>query len=246
MIENASDRPEDTIKESLTWRARELKLRTKVLQSKLDSTRQAKEAAERLSKSERESLETPDKNQLKQLMLGQAQALEEKQDSLKELNVRLSSVKSSIVVRTKLMIKELWDIYPINEFPDRKGYSICDIHLPSSEHFEGHDETMVSVAIGYVGHLLRQLSDILDITLRFPVKYYGSKSLIYCNRRNQLFPLFVESFKSREWVNFSYGMSLLNLDIVQIRTLYGLSTTDPEDTLANLHSLRLLFIDDKV
>lgn len=159
---------------------------------------------------------------------------------IQDLHHELNSTKSKIFKRTKDMIHELWNIYPINEFPDRRGYSICDIHLPSSEHFEGHDKTMVSVAIGYVGHLLFLLSEILDIYLRFPIRYYGSKSLIYCTRKNQLFPLYVDSFKSRDWINFSYGMNLLNLNIVQIRTLYGLPTTEPDETLSNLHGLKLI------
>ena len=170
--------------------------------------------------------------------------LMKKQHCLNLLNSELSLAKSQFITRTKYMARDLWDIYPINEFPDRRGYSICDIYLPSSEHLEGHDATMISVAIGYVGHLLLLLSEILDITLRFPLRYYGSKSLIFCNRRNQSFPLYVDSTKGREWINFSYGMSLLNLDIVQLRTLYGLTTNDPDETLANLHELKLILARD--
>lgn len=143
------------------------------------------------------------------------------------------------------MSRELFEIYPISEFPDRRGYSICDIYLPSSEHLEGHDATMISVAVGYVGHSLIVLSDILDLALRFPIKYYGSKSVIYCNRRNQSFPLYVDSTKGRDWLNFSYGMSLLNLNILQIRTLYGLTTTSPGETLANLHELKIILAKDE-
>lgn len=174
----------------------------------------------------------------------QISLIEEKHGLLETLQDKLTFAKSQIFSRSKQMTRELWEIFPINEFPDRKGYSICDIHLPSAEHLEGHDELMVSVAIGYVGHLLLLLSDILDITLRFPLRYHGARLHIYCSRRNQSFPLFMDSFKRREWVNFSYGISLLNLDIVQIRTLYGLSTSDPNDTLANLHGLKLLLASD--
>lgn len=177
--------------------------------------------------------------ELKQL---QERVLFKRQLTLNLLNQELSSAKSQIVTRTKQMVRDLWDIYPINEFPDRRGYSICDIHLPSSEHLDGHDVTMISVAIGYIGHLLFLLSEILDISLRFPLKYYGSKSSIYCNRRNQLYPLYIDSTKGRDWLNFCYGMTLLNLNIVQIRTLYGLTTDDPDETLANLHELRLALI----
>lgn len=230
-----------TRKEQLLWKARELSLRTRVLQSQLAAAKQTMAASLEISEVTRESINSVTQNGKHQsLRSNQEQLLREKLLRSKQLDGALRFAKSQISNRSVKMIRELWDIYPIIEFPDRKGYSICDIHLPSSEHFEGHDETMVSVAIGYVGHLLLSLSDILDITLRFPLKYYGSKSLIYCSRKNQLFPLYIESFKSREWVNFSYGMNLLNLNIVQLRTLYELPTTDPDETLANLHGLRLI------
>lgn len=227
-------------KEQLIWRSRELLLRNKVLKLQLNAAKQAKEATLNVSKTTSKLIVSTNNDYHLKLKSKLEQLLEEKRSRLEQLYSELKLHKSHVIKRNKEMIKELWTIYPIIEFPDRRGYSICDIHLPSSEHFEGHDETMVSVAIGYVGHVLYLLSEILDINLRFTLKYYGSKSLIYCNRKNQHFPLYVDSFKSREWINFSYGMNLLNLNIVQIRTLHGLPTTDPDDTLANLHGLKLI------
>lgn len=172
------------------------------------------------------------KSKLKQL-------LEVRRRQLEEISNQLSEAQSQLTRRRNHLLRQLWDIYPIVEFPDGKGYSICDIYLPSSENFEGHDELMVSVAIGYVGHLLLLLGEILDVQLRFPVKFYGSKSYIYCNRRDQQFPLYLSSFKSRDKVNFSHAVNLLNLNILQIRNLHGLPTNYPEETLANLHGLRI-------
>lgn len=166
--------------------------------------------------------------------------LQEKRSMLETLQYQLTLAKSQIMNRTKQMIRELWEIYPINEFPDGKGYSICDIHLPNADNLEGHDEMMVSSAIGYVGHLLLILSNILDVALRFPLRYQGSRLHIDCSRKNQSFPLYMESFKRKDWMNFLYGIDLLNLDIKQIRTLYGLQTLEPKDTLANLHGLKVL------
>lgn len=166
--------------------------------------------------------------------------LKEKRSMLETLQYQLTLAKSQIMNRSKKMIRELWEIYPINEFPDGKGYSICDIHLPNADNLEGHDEIMVSSAIGYVGHLLLILSNILDVALRFPLRYQGSRLHIDCSRKNQSFPLYMESFKRKDWMNFLYGIDLLNLDIKQIRTLYGLQTTEPKDTLANLHGLKVL------
>lgn len=229
-MEETSD---GTIK--LLWRKRELSLRRKVLESQLENILKMKEASSELCKSR--SL-GPLKSSESDAFLQLLECCQVRHESLSLLSEKLVCTKQKILDRTRMMLHQIWDVYPIVEFPDSKGYSICDIHLPGSDNFEGHDETMLSVAIGYVSHLLLLLGDLLDIALRFPIKYYGSKSLIYCNRKSQLFPLFLTSIKSREWVNFSYGMSLLNLDIVQIRTLHGLSTTNPEETLANLHGLK--------
>lgn len=243
-MDDDTTKPEVTETELLVWRARELLLRTRVLQSQLKVAQQAKETTQAISRATDKSIESTNDDTHHRLRLKQEQLLEEKQKRMTRLNLKLKQAKFNIFRRSKMMIRELWDIYPITEFPDRKGYSICDIHLPSSEHFEGHDETMVSVAVGYVSHLLLILSEILDINLRFPIRFHGSKSIIICNRRNASYPLYIDSFKSREQANFTYGMGLLNLNIVQMRTLYGLSTTDPEETLANLHSLKSLILND--
>lgn len=243
-MEDSNDAKEKSEKEHLMWKTRQLLLRNRVLQAQIITARQAKEATLGITHSTNKSIESTNDEKHHRMQSEQEEMLDEKQSQIDQLEGKLSFAKSQIFQRSKIMICELWDIYPITEFPDRKGYSICDIHLPSIENFEGHDETMVSVAVGYVSHLLLLLSEILDITLRFPLRYSGSKSLIYCNRRNQMFPLYIDSFKSRDWVNFSYGMNLLNFDIMQIRTLYGLPTTEPEETLANLHGLKLMFSTD--
>lgn len=43
----------------------------------------------------------------------------------------------------------------------------------------GYDEMTVSVALGYICHLLSMVSMTVDIPLRYPVIYCGSRSLIY-------------------------------------------------------------------
>lgn len=220
----------------LVWRNRELLLKIRVLQSELESRSAEKQStmkAKQIIKS------TSSCSQALKLETQQQQSLAEKQNLLTNLNTKISCFRSQLFRRTKDMIAELRDIYPILEHPDGKGYSICDIKLPTVDHLEGHDETMVSVAIGYVTHIVLILSELLDISLRFPLRYYGSKSFVVCNRRNQLFPLFVDSFKSRDFINFSQGVHLLNLNIVQIRTLHGLSTKELDQTLANLYSFSL-------
>lgn len=57
-------------------------------------------------------------------------------------------------------------------------YTICGVHLPNSEDFAGHDETMISVALGYVAHLLQMITYFLDVPLRYPIYHAGSRSKI--------------------------------------------------------------------
>lgn len=129
--------------------------------------------------------------------------------------------------RQRQMIQDLREFLPIVEFDGK--YSICMIFLPQS--LKAHDDTQVSIAIGYVTLMLTQLSDILGLTLRFPLRFEGSRSQIYCTRRCKTFPLHLDS--SRE--NFDNGVALLNLNIMQMRILYGLATEDPNYILKNLY-----------
>lgn len=224
--------------EVIDWRTRELAMRLRVLKTQLASVKEDNRAVRELCETTKESIRLTKDDKLKKQKANLEHWLTEKRIRLNSLKQDLKLIKSQTMSRSKNMLLELCDIYPIIEFPDRKGYSICDIHLPNKDNFEGHDETMISVAFGYVCHLLLLISEFLDISMRFPLKYFGSKSTIFCNGNNQSFPLYIESFKNKEWPNFLYGVRLLNLDILQIRTLCGLSTSEPEDTLANLHDLK--------
>jgi hypothetical protein len=42
----------------------------------------------------------------------------------------------------------------------------------------GQDETMLTVALGYVCHLVAMTSNYLDIPLRYPMDHHGSRSSI--------------------------------------------------------------------
>lgn len=145
----------------------------------------------------------------------------------------LKEERKKLGVRQRRMIQELRDIFPIVEFNNK--YSICEILLPDSNNLKAHDDTQVSVAISYVTQILIQLSEILDLTPRFPIIFQGSKSSIVCTRRCKTFPLHLDSSKGRE--NFDNGLALLNLNLLQIRTLCGLPTEQPDYTLKNLFGL---------
>lgn len=63
------------------------------------------------------------------------------------------------------------------QMPDNK-YTICGVHLPNSEDFAGSDEVMISVALGFVAHLVQMISIFLQIPLRYPIIHVGSRSKI--------------------------------------------------------------------
>lgn len=224
----------------LNWRSRELALKIQVLQTHLAIVKEDKRVTQDAIERIMESMNADDK------LLKQKANLEhwvmEKTIRLTKLRDDLKGLKESSHLKARNMLHDLCDIYPIIEFPDRRGYSICDIHLPNKDNLDGHDETMVSVAIGYVCHLLILTSEFLDMSLRFPIRYNGSKSTIYCCAMDQTYPLYIESFKNKEWPNFCSGLKLLNLDIVQLRALFGLATKEPDDMLANLHDLNYFLL----
>lgn len=139
------------------------------------------------------------------------------------------------------LISHLPIIYPIEQ--DGNGrYFICGVNLPDSESFEGSNEVMISVALGFVSHLLVMLAHLLHIPLRYPITPNGSMATIADTTSQQLretdrqFPLFTRG-KEREKLHFNYGVFLLNKDIAQLRWYCGLLTTDLRQTLANIHSL---------
>lgn len=60
------------------------------------------------------------------------------------------------------------------------------MHLPNSEHFNGIDDTQLSVALGYVSHLIVMISYFLDIPLRYPINHIGSRSKIIDNISHEI------------------------------------------------------------
>ncbi|CAL4143970.1 unnamed protein product, partial [Meganyctiphanes norvegica] len=139
------------------------------------------------------------------------------------------------------LISHLPIIYPITQDGNGRNF-ICGVNLPDSESFEGANEVMISVALGFVAHLLVMLAHLLHIPLRYPITPNGSMATVADTTSLQLrendrqFPLYTRG-KEREKLHFNYGVFLLNKDIAQLRWYCGLLTTDLRQTLPNIQSL---------
>jgi len=167
----------------------------------------------------------------------------ERRKKLAESKERLLKTRAEINIRRKEILTELYQIYPIVPFPDKKGgHSICGIYLPNAERILEQNEVMVSVSLGFVAHMVLMISRFLDVPLRYQVIFNGSRSSIIDPLKEDIpvidrnFPLYLKNLnKDRQF--FLYGLYLLNKNIGQLMHYCGLPTPDLRATLPNLFSL---------
>ncbi|KAG5887925.1 hypothetical protein JTB14_003021 [Gonioctena quinquepunctata] len=147
-----------------------------------------------------------------------------------------SNIHVQLQQRRCQLLKQLSGIYPIDKTPDDK-FSILGIHLPNSDVLADCSDTGLSVALGYIAHILIMISTFLQVPLRYPVTNYGSRSYITDNISSLLpdkdkdFPLFT---RGKDKVQFTYAVYLLNKNLAQFRWLLGMNTADLRATLRNL------------
>ncbi|XP_073986915.1 UV-resistance associated gene isoform X3 [Rhodnius prolixus] len=159
-----------------------------------------------------------------------------------EVKSQLSHTTALLDVRRKELMSELSIIYPIKQKADGQ-YTIRGVHLPDSEDFNGKDELMISVALGFVAHLVQMMAYFLNVPTRYPVCHFGSRSKIIDHiidtipDKDREFPLYS---KGKEKLPFDYGVYLLNKNIAQLRWCCGLTTEDLRQTLQNLAALMTL------
>ncbi|XP_048246671.1 UV radiation resistance-associated protein-like isoform X2 [Haliotis rufescens] len=165
---------------------------------------------------------------------------EEKKKAYVQTRETLVKENAQLLIRRKQLVGEMATyIYPIAE-NKKKHICICGVWLPNAEDYQGQDETMVAVGLGYTSHLTMMVSQFLDLPLRYMMVHRGSRSQIKDHIHTKLsdkdrdFPLYS---KGKEKFQFNYGVFLLNKNISQIRFCCGLGTTDLRLTLPNFRTL---------
>lgn len=196
-----------------------------------------KDQADQLHRSNQEQETTLKKNCEKLEEKWREQA--EKKKDYNQTREKLIKESAQLFIRRKQLIRELATyIYPITE---KKGlYYIANVCLPNSEDFQGKDENMIGVSLGYTCHLLMMISGILDIPLRYNMTHLVSKSVIRDHIHSRLedkerdFPLYS---KGKEQNLFRYGVFTLNKNISQMRFYLGMGIVDLRTTLMNIKTL---------
>ncbi|XP_054285194.1 UV radiation resistance-associated protein-like [Macrosteles quadrilineatus] len=183
-----------------------------------------------------EDLELVEKNRMLHKEMERLKDLKRVSIDAKE---NLFSVNQMLLALRRKRISELNYIYPISQIGDDK-FAICGVHLPNSEDFAGHDEIMISVALGFVAHLVQMIAYFLHVPLRYSIVHAGSRSKIIDHITDKIpdkereFPLFS---KGKDKLQFNYGVYLLNKNIAQLRWYCSLTTSDLRCTLPNLLAL---------
>lgn len=138
-------------------------------------------------------------------------------------------------------------------------------HLVTTRPMEWTDEASeypyLNACVGYIALAVHHLASYLDVPLRFPLRPFGSRSLVVDfaprlsggvssakSRREQgacpnpvalndaarLYPLYLEGSEQRA---FNTAIRMLNKDIQQLLTAHGLTAASSNQALQNLYKL---------
>lgn len=214
--------------------------RLNLLRDELESQKQS---LREIQKQCQEVKESSDQKALNLVKCGME--LRKNDEMLVEHRMKLTDTRESLVktlahlaFRRRHLVSELAQIYPIEQVD--KKFTICGVHLPNSEDFAGCDEIMISVALGYVCHLVAMFAQFLNVPTRYPMVHLGTRSKICdyfistISDTEREFPLYC---RGKDKLQFKYGVYLLNKNIAQLRFYCGLTTADLRLTLPNLKSL---------
>ncbi|XP_018564038.1 uncharacterized protein LOC108905583 [Anoplophora glabripennis] len=166
----------------------------------------------------------------------EGERLKEYKKSLLQHREVYSLIYFQLQQRRRRLLQELLFIYPIDKHSEEK-YTVHGIYLPRSDILADCSDTGLSVALGYITHMLIMCSTFLQVPLRYPVTHCGSRSYITDNvspllpEKERDFPLYT---RGKDKAQFTYAVYLLNKNLAQLRWLFYMNTSDLKSTLPNL------------
>jgi hypothetical protein len=147
--------------------------------------------------------------------------------------------------RQKQMIKELASIFKIERIEWSSSGNTRNRMKIINTNFKSHNnnnlakknaENQNAVVLGYVIHSIQMLSNILNMPLRYPVIFRGSRSFIIEQMNEDdcsEYPLFKQN--SVQDSSLAYAVSLLNKNLSQLRIAFdSFKNVDTSDMLGNL------------
>uniref|UniRef100_A0A182QTS9 UV radiation resistance-associated gene protein n=1 Tax=Anopheles farauti TaxID=69004 RepID=A0A182QTS9_9DIPT len=169
----------------------------------------------------------------KEQLYQQKMAYASQKDSVRDVCARMLTVRHQL-------LRGLNEIYYIKT-TSQGIYTINDVPLPNAESYSDSTPALaLSVALGFVAHAVMMCSSFLDIPLRNPIKYDGSRSKIVDHIKllptmDRDFPLHCRSGPAPN--SLLYGVYLLNQNISQLKHQLSMSRGDPRATLINLQDI---------
>ncbi|XP_017777577.1 PREDICTED: UV radiation resistance-associated gene protein [Nicrophorus vespilloides] len=214
------------------------KLRTKMLSQERDR----KQAEIRRMKSKYRGMQDENSEKSSQLMENfmhlskEIERLRERKRECSHQKDILHHITSKLHYRRRQLMSELLMLYPIERVKDDK-YLVNCVYLPPSNIIAECTDNGLSVALGYVSHILIMCASILQVPLRYPIHYFGSRSTIEdqitasLSEKTREFPLYT---RGKDRMQFNYAVYLLNKNIAQYLYMLGARTPDLKATLANV------------
>ena len=191
-------------------------------------------------------------NVLRQKLANDELELEKKNKNLLMLETALNYSTSinmfeeeKLRKRQKQMIKELASIFTIERIERSSSGNTRNRMKIINTNFKSHNnnnlankkvEYQNAVVLGYVIHSIQMLSNILNMSLRYPVIFRGSRSFIIEQMEEDAcseYPLFKPN--SAKDISLAYPVSLLNKNLSQLRIAFdSYKNVDTNDMLGNL------------
>ncbi|CAA6669179.1 unnamed protein product [Spirodela intermedia] len=175
----------------------------------------------------------------------------------------LRNLQRMVHARQQYMVAQVSAIYPVMESMKQSSREIFDanssksnasrssqrssslsilgLQLPSTflkktSFFPDKKELQRSAtALGYIAHAVLLIAAYLDVPLRYPLRFGGSRSYVHDYAPSPMeFPLFLEGQDS---TRAAYAVFLLNKDIEQLLNGIGEESLGPRHVLPNLREL---------